>query len=162
MSLAELRRIVAEEVEVAVSEDMKNIGSEHKATVDSSRVLTLMHAAPGLLPALQKITSPAELAHLIEAIIDSVPVVKRADVMAALGAVQTIANQGKRGIKPGEVFARVELGRAFVEAVGAPSGFVLRYKPARGRMSQLEFTGDSYGEQGELWTITQVRISGQA
>lgn len=84
------------------------------------------------------------------------------DAVNDLGAVQTIANHGKRGIKPGEVFARVELGRAFVEAVGAPSGFVLRYKPARGRMSQLEFTGDSYGEQEELWTITQETISGQA
>jgi hypothetical protein len=38
---------------------------------------------------------------------------------------------------------------------------VLRYKPARGRMSQLEFTGDSYGEQEELWTITQQTISGE-
>lgn len=71
-----------------IAEDLKNIYSKHKKTVDSQRVLKAIHDAPKVMDALTKINSPAELAAVIEAIIDACPIVKKAEVLRALGVVQ--------------------------------------------------------------------------
>lgn len=71
-----------------ISEDLKNIYSKHEpATTDSKKVLRMMHDAPGVMSALQKIDSPQELAAVIEALIDACPVVKKGDVLGALSKV---------------------------------------------------------------------------
>lgn len=43
-----------------------------------------MHDAQGVLPALSQITSPTEMARVIEALLDAVPMVSRRDVLEAL------------------------------------------------------------------------------
>ena len=83
IQLSTLRNLIKEVLE----EDLKNVGSKHEKTVSGSSALRKMHDAPGVLDALSKITDPKELAHVIEALIDAVPVVKRADVLKALGMV---------------------------------------------------------------------------
>lgn len=71
-----------------IAEDLKNIYSKHKRTVDSQHVLKMMHDSPGVMDALQKIDKPSELAAVIEALIDACPIVRKGDVMKALGNVQ--------------------------------------------------------------------------
>ena len=71
-----------------IAEDLKNIYSKHKKTVDSQHALKVMHDAPAVLAALQKIDKPNELAAVIEAIIDACPIVKKAEVLDALMKVQ--------------------------------------------------------------------------
>lgn len=78
-----LRQFVRE----ALNEDLKNIGGHHDKTVTGSVVLRKMHDAPGVLEALAAVDSPKELAHIIEAIIDAVPIVRREDVLKALRTV---------------------------------------------------------------------------
>jgi hypothetical protein len=46
-----------------------------------------MHDAPGVLDSLSHIDDPRELAQIIQAIIDSVPITKRAEVLRALNTV---------------------------------------------------------------------------
>ena len=82
--LSELRRMVAE----ILKEDLKNVGSKHQKTVAGTAVLKKIHDAPGVLNSLMSVNDPKELAHVIEALIDAVPMVKRSDVLAALGMVQ--------------------------------------------------------------------------
>lgn len=79
----DLRHFVRE----ALREDLKNVGSRHEKTVTGSVVLRKMHDAPGVLEALSAVDSARELAHVIEAIIDAVPVVRREDVLKALRTV---------------------------------------------------------------------------
>lgn len=71
-----------------ISEDLKNIYSKHKKTVDSQFVLKKIHDAPGVMDALTKINNPAELAAVIEALIDACPIVKKHEVLRAIGTVQ--------------------------------------------------------------------------
>ena len=85
--LRDMIREVAEEETPPVREDLKNVGARHEKTVSGSVALRKMHDAPGVLEALANIDDPKELAHVIEAIIDAVPVVKRADVLKALTTV---------------------------------------------------------------------------
>lgn len=72
-----------------ISEDLKNIYSHHKPTVDSKHALMMIHNAPGVLEALQKIDKPAELAAVLEAIIDACPIVRKDAVLNALTKVRT-------------------------------------------------------------------------
>jgi len=81
--LSELRKIVREVLE----EDIKNVGSHHQKTVGGTATLKKMHDAPGVLDSLSHIDDPRELAQIIQAIIDSVPITKRAEVMRALNTV---------------------------------------------------------------------------
>ena len=81
--LSELRSLVREILE----EDLKNVGGRHQKTVRGSSALKKMHDAPGVLQSLARITDPKELAQVIQALIDAVPVVNRSDVMRALGIV---------------------------------------------------------------------------
>lgn len=67
-----------------LSEDLKNVRSKHEKTVAGTTVLRLMHDAQGVLPALSQITSPTEMAQVIEALLDAVPMVSRRDVLEAL------------------------------------------------------------------------------
>jgi len=71
-----------------IAEDLKNIYSKHKKTVDSQRALKTIHDAPRVMDALAEINSPTELAAVIEALIDACPIVKKAEVLRALGVVQ--------------------------------------------------------------------------
>lgn len=71
-----------------VLEDLKNIYSQHKKTVDSQYVLKMIHDAPGVMDAFQKINKPAELAAVLEAIIDACPIIKKSSVLDALNKVQ--------------------------------------------------------------------------
>jgi hypothetical protein len=79
----ELREVVRE----VLNEDLKNVGGKHEKTVAGAHVLKMMHDAPGVMQALMSIGSPKELAHVIEAIIDAVPVVRRDEVLKALSTV---------------------------------------------------------------------------
>jgi hypothetical protein len=74
-------------VRAAVNEDLKNVGGKHEKTVAGAHVLKMMHDAPGVMDALARVGNPKELAHIIEAIIDAVPVVGRAEVLKALTTV---------------------------------------------------------------------------
>lgn len=71
-----------------VAEDLKNVYSHHKKTVDSQYVLKKMHDAPAVMDALTAIDKPAELAAVIEAIIDACPIVRKDEVLNALRKVQ--------------------------------------------------------------------------
>ncbi len=86
LTTLQLRRIIREEI--GLSEDMKNVGGEHEDTVGGAVVIRKMHDAPGVLEALSSIGSAKELAHVIEAIIDAVPIVRREEVLRALTTVQ--------------------------------------------------------------------------
>ncbi len=79
----ELRRYVR----LLLQEDLKNLRAPHERTVAGADVLRKMHDAPGVLQALSQVDSATELAHVIEAIIDAVPVVRRHDVLDALTKV---------------------------------------------------------------------------
>lgn len=83
VSLKDLRKLIREVIE----EDLKNVGSTHPDTVAGTSALRMMHNAPGVLASLQKIKSPNELAQVIEALLDAVPVVKRDEVLRALEMV---------------------------------------------------------------------------
>ena len=72
-----------------VSEDLKNVRAHHERTSVGTRVIQKMHDAPGVLEALSMVDDPKELAHVIEAIIDAVPIVSRVDVLRALTTVQS-------------------------------------------------------------------------
>ena len=97
ITLSDLRRIIREVAEATgaaaqgvsppVREDLKNVGGRHEKTVAGSTVLRKMHDAPGVMEALAAVDSPKELAHVIEAIIDAVPVVRRDEVLKALSTV---------------------------------------------------------------------------
>ncbi len=75
-------------IEDVLAEDMKNLKAKHEKTISGQNVIRKMHDSPGVLEALSQITSPAELAHVIEAIIDAVPVVRRDAVLQALEKVK--------------------------------------------------------------------------
>lgn len=80
-----------------IFEDLKNVRSKHEpATSDSKRVLRLMHDAPGVIPALQEIDNPRELAAVIEALIDACPVVRKGDVLSALSKVTSHERKTRR------------------------------------------------------------------
>jgi len=83
IEISQLRQVVRD----VIAEDLKNVHSKHEKTTAGSAALRLIHDAPGVMEALSNITSPKELAHIIEAIIDAVPVVRRADVLHALTMV---------------------------------------------------------------------------
>ena len=87
ISVNDLRKIIREEARAALVEDLKNVGGKHEKTVAGSTALRKMHDAPGVLDALAQINSATELAHVIEALIDAVPVVRRGDVLKALSIV---------------------------------------------------------------------------
>ena len=70
-----------------VSQDLKNVGSRHEKTVGGTAALRRMHDAPGVLPALSQLHDPKELAQVIQALIDAVPITSRGDVFRALGIV---------------------------------------------------------------------------
>lgn len=83
IQVSQLRQVVRDVIE----EDLKNIHGKHERTTAGSTVLRHMHDAPGVMEALASVTSPKELAHIIEAIIDAVPVVRRDEVLRALTTV---------------------------------------------------------------------------
>jgi len=88
--LDDLRKIIREAAAEAghiVDEDLKNVGGQHTKTVEGSHVIRMMHDAPGVMDALVKIDDPLELAHVIEAIIDAVPIVRREQVLRTLNNV---------------------------------------------------------------------------
>ena len=101
-NIALLRRLVAEEIQylavrdVSVDEDMKNIYSQHEPTVDSQRVLKMMHNALGVMDSLTKINSPRELAAVIEALIDACPIVRKDEVLGALRKVEKHERKTRR------------------------------------------------------------------
>lgn len=84
--MGDLRKIIRESSD-ELEEDLKNVGSKHEKTVAGGHALKMMHDAPGVMEALAGISSPKELAQVIEAIIDAVPIVGRAEVMRALNTV---------------------------------------------------------------------------
>jgi hypothetical protein len=49
--------------------------------------LKKMHDAPGVLQSLTRIRSAKELAHVIEALIDAVPISRRDEILRALAMV---------------------------------------------------------------------------
>ena len=67
-----------------MEEDLKNVGSKHQKTVKGASALKKMHDAPGVMAALSKITKPAELTQVLEALLDAVPVTSRADILKVL------------------------------------------------------------------------------
>ena len=81
------RRHLRTIIDEVITEDLKNVRSSHEKTIAGTTALRKMHDAPGVLDALSKITDPKELAQVIEAIIDAVPMVKRGDVLTALAKV---------------------------------------------------------------------------
>lgn len=81
-------KIKVGELRKLVQEDLKNVHSKHEKTVTGSTVLRRMHDAPGVMESLSTIEDPKELAQIIEALIDAVPIVRRDDVLRALGMVQ--------------------------------------------------------------------------
>lgn len=83
-------------LEIFISEDLKNIYSQHKKTVDSQYVLKMIHDAPGVMDAFQKINKPTELAAVLEAIIDACPIIKKTAVLNALGKVQRHEKTARR------------------------------------------------------------------
>lgn len=83
IQVSQLRQAVRDVIE----EDLKNVHGKHERTTAGSIALRRMHDAPGVMEALADITSPKELAHVIEAIIDAVPVVRRDDLLRALNIV---------------------------------------------------------------------------
>lgn len=86
--MKDTEKLLRETVRGLVAEDLKNLGMPHDRTTAGSSALRKMHDAPGVLEALAGITEPRELAHVIEAIIDAVPIVRREDVLKALTTVQ--------------------------------------------------------------------------
>jgi hypothetical protein len=89
---SQLRQLIKD----VIKEDLKNTRSKHEKTVAGSIALRRMHDAPGVLEALSQITEPRELAHVIEAIIDAVPVVRRDEVLRALLVVQRHEKKTRR------------------------------------------------------------------
>lgn len=79
-----------------IQETMENVHSKHEKTTAGSVVLRKMHDAPGVLESLSQIDNPRELAHVIEGIIDAVPVVRRADVLEALAKVKHHEREERR------------------------------------------------------------------
>lgn len=84
LTSAQLRTLIDD----IIAEDLKNVRSQHEKTIAGTTALRRMHDAPGVLEALSQITDPKELAQVIEAIIDAVPMVRRGDVLATLAKVQ--------------------------------------------------------------------------
>ena len=82
-----LIRETANDILFRIQEDLKNVGGRHERTAAGSIVLRKMHDAPGVMEALTKIKDPKELAHIIEAIIDAVPIVRRDEVLQSLTKV---------------------------------------------------------------------------
>jgi len=83
MKLDELRALIRE----VIAEDLKNVGGRHQRTVRGTSALKKMHDAPGVLKSLSKISDPKELAQVIQALIDAVPITSREDVLRSLGMV---------------------------------------------------------------------------
>ena len=79
-----------------ISEDLRNIYSKHEPTADSQHALKIMHDAPGVMEALQKINNPQELAAVLEAIIDACPIIKKDSVLKALNKVQRHEKKTRR------------------------------------------------------------------
>lgn len=79
-----------------LKEDLKNVRAHHERTTAGTRVLQKMHDAPGVLEALSNVEDPKELAHVIEAIIDAVPIVRKSDVLKALFTVQSHERKARK------------------------------------------------------------------
>lgn len=67
-----------------LNEDLKNLGVKHDKTVAGTAVLRKMHNAPGVMDALMGIDTSKEIAHVLEALLDAIPVVRREAVLKAL------------------------------------------------------------------------------
>ena len=89
-------RIRLEELRRIIQEDLKNVHSKHEKTVKGSTVLRKIHDAPGVMESLTMIDDPKELAHIIEALIDAVPIVRKGEVLRALGIVQRHEKKARR------------------------------------------------------------------
>ena len=83
LKLSHLRRIIQEEL----NQDLKNVHSKHEKTTGTS-VLRKMHDAPGVLAAISQLKTPKEVAQVIEAILDAVPMVSRESIFKALETVK--------------------------------------------------------------------------
>lgn len=88
-------KLLRDAVRGLVAEDLKNVHGKHAHTAAGTLALRKMHDAPGVLEALSDITEPLELAQVIEAIIDAVPVVRRDEVLKALTAVTRHERTGR-------------------------------------------------------------------
>jgi len=81
--MSALRQLVRE----VLKEDLKNVGSRHQRTATGTTILRRMHDAPGVLSSLSSIDDPRELAQVIQAIIDAVPLTSREEISKALNIV---------------------------------------------------------------------------
>ena len=75
-------------VREVIKEFLKNAGMPHEKTVAGGAALKKMHDAPGVIASLGRVKSPQELAQIIQAIIDAVPLSSRDAVLKTLGIVQ--------------------------------------------------------------------------
>ena len=85
--MKDAEKLLREAVRAILAEDLKNVGSRHQKTVGGTAALRKMHDAPGVLPSLSKLHDPKELAQVIQALIDAVPITSREEVLRALGIV---------------------------------------------------------------------------
>lgn len=79
-----LRQLIRE----IIKEDLKNVGGRHQHTAAGTSTLRKMHDAPGVLDSLASIEDPKELAQIIQALIDAVPMTHREEIMKALDIVR--------------------------------------------------------------------------
>lgn len=84
LKLSHLRRIIQEEL----NQDLKNVHSKHEKTTTGTSVLRKMHDAPGVLASISQLKTPKEVAQVIEAILDAVPMVSRESIFKALETVK--------------------------------------------------------------------------
>jgi len=76
--------------EVALQkEQLKNLGDEHKETVDSKRVLKMMHDHGEIMTSITKINNSLELIALLEAIIDASGVKDKGTILRSLRGVES-------------------------------------------------------------------------
>lgn len=92
MSIGDLRLVIRE----VLNEDLKNVYSAHEDTVAGHAALKKMHDSPAVMKALSKIDDPREIAHVIEAELDAMPVVSRATVEKALNIVRRHERKNRR------------------------------------------------------------------
>jgi len=76
--------------EVALhKEQLKNLGDEHKETVDSNHVLKMMHDHGEIMTSITKINNSLELIALLEAIIDASGVKDKGTILRSLRGVES-------------------------------------------------------------------------
>ena len=80
-------KLLREMIREVLAEDLKNVGSEHQHTVAGTAAIHKMHNAPGLLDKFTDIKKAKDLAQVIQAIIDSTPITRRAELLKALSIV---------------------------------------------------------------------------